>query len=227
MKGKLIDLSQPFYTGMPVYHILPKTQLFRYHTFEEWDERKHWPASTDMLITSTHAGTHVDSPAHMKPGVLTIDRAPLDWMWGEAIWLDFSHKKAGQEISLAELRQALKADKLKIKSQLIVLFHTGISRLWGKPAYKDSIVGIHLDAVTWMLDQGVKVYGMDWQSPDLNIVNLPNHQLLGKRKHHHIENLRNIDQIPARRFTFFGLPLNLKNATASPIRAVALVGGNI
>lgn len=106
---------------------------------------------------------------------------------------------------------------------MIVLFHTGISRLWGKPAYKNSIVGIHLDAVTWMLDQGVKVYGMDWQSPDLNIVDLPNHQLLGKRKHHHIENLRNIDQIPVRRFTFFGLPLNLKNATASPIRAVALV----
>ena len=144
-------------------------------------------------------------------------------MWGEAIWLNFSHKKVGEEISLAELQETLKKDKLKIKQNLIVLFHTGISRLWGKPAYKDSIIGIHVDAVTWMLDQGVIVYGMDWQSLELNVIDLPNHQLLGKREHHHIENLRNIDQIPARRFTFFGLPLNLKNATASPIRAVALV----
>jgi kynurenine formamidase len=225
MKGKLIDLTQPIYTGMPVYPILPKTQLFRYHTFEEWDERKQWPASTDMLITSTHAGTHIDSPAHMKPGVLTIDQAPLDRMWGEAIWLDFSHKKVGEEISLEELRKTLKADKLELKPRLIVLFHSGISRLWGTPAYKDSLIGIHVDAVSWMLDQGVEVYGMDWQSPDLNIVTLPNHQLLGKREHHHIENLRNIDKIPARRFTFWGLPLNLKNATASPIRAVALIEG--
>jgi kynurenine formamidase len=225
MKGKLIDLSQPIYTGMPVYPILPKTQLFRYHTFEEWDERKQWPASTDMLIASTHAGTHIDSPAHMKPGVLTIDQAPLDRMWGEAIRLDFSHKKVGEEISLEELQKTLKADKLKLKARLIVLFHSGISRLWGTPAYKDSIIGIHIDAVSWMLDQGVEVYGMDWQSPDLNVVTLPNHQLLGKREHHHIENLRNIDQIPMRRFTFWGLPLNLKNATASPIRAVALVEG--
>ncbi len=225
MKGKLIDLSQPVYTGMPVYSILPKTQLFRYHTFDEWDERKQWPASTDLLITSTHAGTHVDSPAHMKPGVLTIDRVPLDTLWGEAIWLDFSHKKAGEEISLPELQKTLKSERLKLKARLIVLFHSGISRLWGKPAYKDALIGIHVDAVSWMLDQGVRVYGMDWQSPDLNVVTLPNHQLLGKRPHHHIENLRNIDRIPTRRFTFWGLPLNLKNATASPIRAVALVEG--
>ena len=225
MKGKLIDLSQPFHTGMPVYPILPKTQLFRYHTFDEWEGSEYWPASTDMLITSTHAGTHIDSPAHMKPGVMTIDKAPLDRMWGEAIWLDFAHKKAGDEISLPDLQKALKAAELEIKPQLIVLFHTGISRLWGTPAYKDSIIGIHIDAVTWMLDNGVKVYGMDWQSPDLDMVNLPNHQLLGKREHHHIENLRNIDQIPTQRFTFFGLPLNLENATASPIRAVALVQG--
>lgn len=122
-----------------------------------------------------------------------------------------------------KLQKALQAEALQ--PFLIILFHTGVSRLWGTPAYKDSIVGIHVDAVAWMLDQGVKVYGLDNQSPDLNVVDLPNHQLLGKREHHHIENLRNLDQIPTRRFTFFGLPLNLRNATASPIRAVALVEG--
>ncbi len=223
MQGKLIDLTQPVYTGIPVYPILPKTQLFRYHTFDEWDEKKQWPASTDMLITSTHAGTHIDSPAHMKPGVITIDQVPLDWMWGDAIWLDFSYKKIKEEISLVELQNRLKDEKLKITPNLIVLFHTGISRLWETPAYKDAIIGIHVEAVSWMLDEGVRVYGIDNQSPDVNVVDLPNHQLLGKRHHHHIENLCNLDKIPKRRFTFFGLPLSLRNATASPIRAVALV----
>ena len=182
MKGKLIDLSQPIYTGMPVYAILPKTQLFRYHTFEEWDERKQWPASTDMLITSTHAGTHVDSPGPHEAG--SIDHRPSfpgpDVGRGNLARL--FPKKVGEEISLGELQQALKRDNLEIKPQLIVLFHTGISRLWGTPAYKDSIIGINVEAVSWMLDQGVKVYGMDWQSPDLNVVDLPNHQLLGKAR---------------------------------------------
>ena len=51
---------------------------------------------------------------------------------------------------------------------------------------------------------------------------MPNHQLLGQRPHHQIENLVNLDQLPAR-FTFIGLPLALQDATASPIRAIAMV----
>ncbi len=95
----------------------------------------------------------------MKPGVITIDQVPLDWMWGDAIWLDFSYKKIEEKISLAELQNRLKDEKLKITPNLIVLFHTGISRLWEPPAYKDAIIGIHVEAVSWMLDEGVRVYG--------------------------------------------------------------------
>jgi arylformamidase len=67
------------------------------------------------------------------------------------------------------------------------------------------------------------VYGADTSTPDIDNLAMPNHQLLGKRPHHHIENLVNLDQIPGDRFTFFGFPLRLRNATASPIRALALV----
>jgi kynurenine formamidase len=223
MKGKLIDLSRPYFTGMPVYPILPKTQLFRYHTFDEWDEETLWPASTDQIIMSTHAGTHIDAPAHIKPGIITIDQAPLELMLGDAIWLDFSTKDVGEEVTLDELKKALKADNLKITDNLIVLFHTGLSRMWGGPGYMKSIIGISPEAVNWMLDLGVKVYGLDCSSPDIDTVKIPNHQLLGKREHYHIENLCNLDKIPNRKFTFLGLPLNLRNATASPIRAVALL----
>jgi kynurenine formamidase len=223
MKGRLIDLSQPLYTGMPVYPILPKTQLYRYHTFDEWDEKEKWPASTDQMVISTHAGTHVDAPAHMKPGIKTIDQVSLDLMWGDAIWLDFSYKKSGEEVTLPELKEALKADKLEISEGLIVLFHTGSSRLWDDPEYIHSTIGIHPESVVWMLDHGVKVYGVDGSSPDIDPAKLPNHKLLGQREHYHIENLRNLDAIPKRRFTFFGFPLNLRNATASPIRALALI----
>ena len=37
-----------------------------------------------------------------------------------------------------------------------------------------------------------------------------------------VENLRNIDLIPNRSFTFVGLPLRIRNGCGSPIRAVAL-----
>jgi kynurenine formamidase len=37
------------------------------------------------------------------------------------------------------------------------------------------------------------------------------------------ENLANLGALPAKRFIFFGLPLNLQDCTGSPVRAVALV----
>ncbi len=40
----------------------------------------------------------------------------------------------------------------------------------------------------------------------------------------HYENLANLDQVVGKRFTFFGLPLRIRNGTGSPVRAVALFG---
>lgn len=224
MKGaRLIDLSQPIHTGMPVYPILPKTFLQRYHTFEEFEDGRMWPASTDLLVMSTHAGTHIDAPAHIKPGVTTIDQADLTVMFGEAVWLDFSAKSPGEEVSRGELQRGLKDARVELAPRLIVLFHTGMSKRWGQPEYGQKTIGISPDAVEWMLDQGVIVFGLDGPSPDIDYKNLPNHQLLARRPHHHIENLTNLDRIPTPRFTFFGLPIALRGATGAPIRAVALV----
>lgn len=222
-QSRLIDLSQPIHTGMPVYPILPKTFLQRYHTFEEFEDGRMWPASTDLLIMSTHAGTHIDAPAHIKPGVMTIDQADLAVMFGEAVWLDFSRKQPGEEVSRDDLQQALNAIEVELRLRLIVLFHTGVSKLWGRPEYPHTVVGISPEAVEWMLDRGVVVYGVDGPSPDIDTKNLPNHQLLARRPHHHIENLTNLDRIPVSRFTFFGLPIALRGATGAPIRAVAVV----
>jgi kynurenine formamidase len=38
-----------------------------------------------------------------------------------------------------------------------------------------------------------------------------------------IEELANLDRLPAPRFQFVGLPLKIKGATGSPIRAVAII----
>jgi kynurenine formamidase len=178
----IIDLSQPIYTGMPVYPILPKTFLHRYHTFEEFEDGRMWPASTDILTMSTHAGTHIDAPAHIKPGVTTIDQADLSVMMGDAVWLNVSSNEPGEEVSLAELQRGLKDIGVEIRPRLIVLFHTGMSKRWGRPEYGQATIGISPEAVEWMLDQGVVVYGLDGPSPDIDYKNLPNHQLLARRR---------------------------------------------
>jgi kynurenine formamidase len=50
----------------------------------------------------------------------------------------------------------------------------------------------------------------------------PVHMMCRERGVLNVENLRNVDRIPRRAFTFIGLPLKVRNGCGSPIRAVAL-----
>ena len=208
---------------MPVYPVLPKTFLYRYTTFHDWDGSGRWPSSTDQWITSTHAGTHMDASCHMSPGTQTIDQVDLDMTWGNAVRLDVSGLSPGDEVSLERAQAALSRTGVELEPGLIVLFHTGMSAYWEEPIYAQTTIGISPPTVSWLLDAGILVYGLDAATPDVDFFNMPNHQLLGERPHHQIENLVNLDRIPNDSFTFFGFPLPLSGATASPIRALALV----
>ncbi|MCG2991004.1 hypothetical protein KZ294_25980, partial [Escherichia coli] len=54
------------------------------------------------------------------------------------------------------------------------------------------------------------------------------HQLLLSNEIYIVENLINLDQLPKHsRFLFFGIPLKLKNATASPIRALSILNSQL
>ena len=48
------------------------------------------------------------------------------------------------------------------------------------------------------------------------------HIVCREREILNMENVANIDKIPSHEFWFVGLPLKLRNATGSPIRAVAI-----
>jgi len=50
----------------------------------------------------------------------------------------------------------------------------------------------------------------------------PAHIVCREREILNLENMANIDLIPSHEFWFVGLPLKLRNATGSPIRAVAI-----
>lgn len=64
------------------------------------------------------------------------------------------------------------------------------------------------------------VSGLDGSWPDVHFDAIPNHQLLGAGPHHPIANAR---QPGAGLDGTLGFPLPLCDATAAPIRALALV----
>jgi kynurenine formamidase len=92
-------------------------------------------------------------------------------------------------------------------------------------------------ATQWLLDQGVRVTGIDawgWDAP--LAVQARRAKQTGRRdlfweahyvgvekEYCHMERLANLDQLPSKGFTLCAFPLKVKGGSAGPARVVALV----
>lgn len=122
--------------------------------------------AVERVILTTHSGTHLDAPWHYAPvsegkKAKTIDRIPLEWCYGNGVVLDFRRKKDGALITVEDLKLALRKIRYRIKPRDIVLIMTGADRYWGKAEYLVKGCGMGRESTLWLLDQGVKVVGID------------------------------------------------------------------
>jgi kynurenine formamidase len=88
--------------------------------------------------------------------------------------------------------------------------------------------GLSPDAPGWFIDREVRTVGCDTLNVDVNLavsshINFLLRERINKQPIQIIENLTNLDQIPVARFTFVGLPLPIREASGSPIRAMAVI----
>ncbi|MGC8622161.1 MAG: cyclase family protein, partial [Caldisphaera sp.] len=88
-----------------------------------------------------------------------------------------------------------------------------------------SCQGLDVEAAEFLLNKKIKMIGTDLGMVDIvGDKRRPLHMLFLKNEIPLIENLVNLEKLPKNnQFLFVGFPLNLKSATASPIRAVAIL----
>jgi kynurenine formamidase len=92
----------------------------------------------------------------------------------------------------------------------------------------DKWPGIDESAADYLLEKKIRVIGTDCASVDSadgDGFKFPAHLKLLVRGVLMIENLKNLSSLPTE-FIFMGMPLKIKNAGGSPIRAVALIPKN-
>ena len=99
------------------------------------------------------------------------------------------------------------------------------SRLWGTPGYLHDFPGLHVDAVHWLADRRILMFGVEAVSPaPEGEPNFKAHMACAARGITHMECLWNLDKLVGKgRFRFVGFPLKIRGGTASPIRAVAIL----
>ena len=227
---QLVDLSRTIEHRTPAHPSHPPVivTVWNDHSEVKRAGNTEFTSKSLTLSMSDHSATHVDAPCHFSSSsdAVSIDKLPLENFYTEAICLDLSHVALKHEITVAEMEAALKVSGEEIQKGDTVLIHMGVNdRLFGKPEYLHDFPGLHVEAVHWLADKGIIMFGVEAISPaPEGEPNFKAHIACAQRGITHMEGLMNLDKLLEQgRFRFIGFPLKIKDGTGSPIRAVAVI----
>lgn len=238
MKYRLIDLTMEIYQGMITYPSVSRPLIAEMEDYEQFARTvgadKYGVTHLTnhcLIVTGDHIGTHIDSWGHVNPTAPRAEAIPIEYCYGNGVVLDLTSKRAGEEILVGDLEAALKRIDYQICPLDIVLLRTDAAKNRFDRSYLTEHPGMTKEAVHWLLDQGVKVMGIDAIGFDPPVPAMferrkfwEAHRVMLEREYYHLENLCNLDQIPVPfGFTVSVLPIPYRGASAAPVRAVAIV----
>ena len=198
--------------------------------------------SLEIVHAPVHVGTHLDYSFHYgsksenRPAK-TAEEIPLEWCYSDAVKIDLTHKKPNEVIKAEDIDSGLKKISYSLKPGDIVLLFTGADKLFGSPKYFSDYPGIDISAIDYLLDKGIKIFGVDTMGIDRPYRFMlseflktkdpkklyPAHFYGRKREFIHIERLSNLDKIPDYGFKIICFPIRIKQTGAAWARVVAIL----
>jgi kynurenine formamidase len=186
-----------------------------------------------------HGGTHLDAPYHFGERQDTTDAIPLRRLIAPAVVIDVSKAALKDRDYRATPDDVLGFEKAqgRIAAGTIVLLRTGWSRHWpDRLAYlgdntpgdasKLRFPGYGEEAARLLVEERqVAVLGIDTASIDYGrSTDYLVHRLAASRNVPGLENLTNLDRLPARGATVVALPMKIEGGSGGPVRVVAMIG---
>ena len=211
---KPVDLTLTISESIPSFPGSPKPQ------FISWSNLKDDGYNLELLFLSTHTGTHIDAPYHFTKNGLKINEIPLDRLIGNAILIKLKKTK-NKTITKSDI---ISFEKIygKIPNQSSVFFYTGWQKNLKNSNYFTENPGLDISSAKYLSSKKINLVGIDSPSIDLgNDESFNVHHILSKNNILIVENLTNLNKIFTKEFNFTILPLKLKDATGSPVRAIA------
>ena len=213
---KIIDLTLTVSDKIPTFPGSPQPN------FIPWENIKEDGYNLELLFLSSHTGTHMDAPYHFLEKGAKIHEISLKKLVSEAVLIQ-SRKGSGQSITKTDIQKFEKKSG-KIDGFSSVIFQTGWQRNLQKKYYFTKNPGLSVSAAKYLASKKISLVGIDSPSIDLGKDDkFSVHQIFAKKGILIVENLANLDKIKSSKFHLVVLPLKLKNATGSPVRAIAFV----
>jgi kynurenine formamidase len=211
---KPIDLTLTISKTIPNFPGSPKPQ------FILWSDIKNNGYNLELLFFSSHTGTHIDAPYHFIKDGLKIHQISLDRLIGKAILIKLKKSK-NESISKLDIISFEKKNG-KISDNSSIFFFTGWQKNLNKSNYFTENPGLAISAAKYLALKKINLVGIDSPSIDIGMdESYSAHHILSKNNILIVENLSNLNKIPSKEFNFTILPLKIKDATGSPVRAIA------
>jgi len=213
---KIIDLTLTVSDEIPTFPGSPQP------SFIPWENVKDDGYNLELLFLSTHTGTHMDAPYHFLEKGAKIHEISLKKLVAETVLIK-SKKNDGELITKIDIQKFEKKHG-KINNFSSVIFSTGWQRNLQKKYYFTKNPGLSVSAAKYLASKKINLVGIDSPSIDLGKASkFSVHQIFAKKGMLIVENLVNLEKIKSSKFHLVVLPLKLKNATGSPVRAIAFV----
>jgi kynurenine formamidase len=221
---QLIDLSHTIEPGMPIFSpSAPQPKIYPWISHAQAANSGTYLGCTCEITEVrflTSIGTYLDSPFHFYPGKDSIEDLEIDQLVLPGVLVDCTSVQANQPITPEVLRDIDIEDKA-------VLFHTGWSRFWGGNDYAQHPFLTRSTAEV-LRDGGAKMVGVDFLVIDnTRDPERPVHVTLLGQDILIVENLTNLNHLPASGFTFHAVPTKVSGAAAFPVRAYAVVNPGV
>ena len=197
-----------------------------------------WFYSAYSVCTPEHGGTHIDAPMHFAAGGISTEKIPLESLFAQAVVIDVSNRAAADRNYrlTAEDVEEFEKEHGEISAGTIVLMRTDWSEHWPDAmaylgddtpgdAIKLQFPGFGAEATKILTEERkVAMLGVDTASVDYGksqdfIV----HRIGAAPGVANLENLTNLDQLPATGATIIALPMKIEGGSGGPARVVALV----
>ena len=193
---------------------------------------------SNSFCAPEHGGTHLDAPSHFAKDGFTADRIPLSNLVAPGVVLDVSKSAAADadyRLSAADVR-AWEKGHGAVPAGAIVLLRTGWSARWPdrKRYLGDDTPGetSHLHFPSYgkeaaellVRERRVAALGVDTASIDYGpSADFIVHQVANGANVPGLENVANLEALPATGFWIVALPMKIAGGSGGPLRIVALL----
>jgi kynurenine formamidase len=227
----VVDLSHTINGNVPNFELSEKP-AYQAKTVATIEKDKFFARTISL---PEHFGTHIDAPAHFARGLWTVDQIPAERLVAPLVVIDVSGNTKNNpdyQISVEDIARWEHTNGA-IPMNAVVMVRTGWDMRWNsvkdfRNADAKGIMhfpGYSLDAAKFLVEgRRALALGIDTLSVDYGpSQDYPVHRYALPQSVYHLENVANLNRVPAKGAVVVVAPMKLEGGSGAPARILALV----